>query len=193
MSQDDPMRCFWCGSDPLYVTYHDEEWGVPAHDDRELFERLVLEGFQAGLSWRTILYKRESFRRAFAGFEIEQVAGFGAQECDALLADASIVRNRLKVHAAVQNARAALRLIEKYGSLDTYLWGFVGGRTLLPAHPMTRERLQSSSAEAEVMSAALRRNGFTFVGPTICYAFMQSVGMVDDHLVGCFKYQGPLP
>ncbi len=186
-------RCFWAGDDPLYVQYHDEEWGVPVYDDRELFERLVLEGFQAGLSWRTILYKRDHFRRAFDQFEIGRVAAYGPAQVDALLHDAGIVRNRSKIEGAVRNAQAALRLIEQHGSLGRYLWGFVGGAPLLPAQPLTRDRLPSSTPESVALSKALRAQGMTYVGPTICYAFMQSVGMVDDHLIGCFKYRGPLP
>ena len=184
-------RCFWAGDDPIYVKYHDEEWGVPVHDERELFERLMLEGFQAGLSWRTILYKRENFQRAFDGFEPETVAAYGEAKIAALLNDPGIVRNRLKVRGAVQNAQAWLRLHDAQGSVSPWLWAYAGGVPLLPPEPLTRELLRGTSPEAEAMSMALRKAGFTFVGPTICYAFMQSVGMVDDHLAGCFKYRGP--
>ena len=185
-------RCFWAGDDPLYIAYHDDEWGIPVYDERELFERLLLEGFQAGLSWRTILYKRDNFRRAFDGFDPAIIAAYDEGKIAALLDDAGIVRNRLKVRGAVQNAQAWLRLRDQHGSLADWLWAFVGGVPLLPAQPLTREFMRSSSPEAEAMSKALRAAGFTFVGPTICYAFMQSVGMVDDHLVGCFKYRNPL-
>ncbi len=183
-------RCFWAGDDPLYIAYHDEEWGVPVHDERELFERLLLEGFQAGLSWRTILHKRENFRRAFDGFDPERIAAYDEAKIAALLDDAGIVRNRLKVRGAVRNAQAWLRLGAENGSVADWLWAFVGGATLLPPRPVTLDSIRSTSPEAEAMSKALRKAGFTFVGPTICYAFMQSVGMVDDHLVGCFKHRG---
>ncbi|MGL4651240.1 MAG: DNA-3-methyladenine glycosylase I [Caldilineaceae bacterium] len=189
----DPLlpRCFWCGDDPLYVAYHDEEWGVPVYDDRALFERLLLEGFQAGLSWRTILAKRENFRRAFDGFDAAKIAAYDDAKLAELMADAGIVRNRLKVRGAVQNARAALRMSEREGGLSEWLWSFVGGAPQLPSHPLTRELLPSATPEAEAMAKALKRAGFTFVGPTICYAFMQSAGMVNDHLLGCWKYAGP--
>jgi DNA-3-methyladenine glycosylase I len=184
------VRCFWAGDDPLYIAYHDDEWGVPVHDERELFERLLLEGFQAGLSWRTILYKRENFRRAFDGFFPEVIAAYDEAKIAALLEDAGIVRNRLKVRGAVQNAQAWLRLHAEQGSVAEWLWGFTGGQTLRFDEPFTPGMMRSTSPEAEAMSKALRKAGFTFVGPTICYAFMQSVGMQDDHLVGCFKYCG---
>lgn len=190
----EPMqRCFWCGDDPLYVAYHDDEWGVPEHDERELFERLTLEGFQAGLSWRTILYKRTNFRRAFDNFDVERVAAYGEEKIAALMQDAGIIRNGLKVRGAVRNAQAWLRVAEAEGSVGRWLWSFVGGAPLLPGEPLTRENLAAHTVEAQAMSKALQRAGFTFVGPTICYAFMQSVGMVDDHLLGCYKYRGPQP
>jgi DNA-3-methyladenine glycosylase I len=184
-------RCFWCGDDPLYVTYHDTEWGIPVHDDRELFERLLLEGFQAGLSWRTILYKRAHYRVVMDGFRPEVIADYDEEKILALLADPGIVRNRLKVRGAVKNAHACLRLTAQHGSFADWLWAFVGHETQLPPHPLTRDNIRSASPEAEAMSKSLKQAGFTFVGPTICYAFMQSVGMVDDHIVGCFKYRGP--
>lgn len=190
MDITDKERCFWTGDDPLYIAYHDEEWGVPAYDERDLFERLILEGFQAGLSWRTILYKRENFRRAFDGFTPEVVAAYDEAQIAALLDDPGIVRNRLKVRGAVQNAQAWLRLRDNQGSVAEWLWAFVNGAPLLPPKPLTRQDMRSTSPEAEAMSKALRQAGFTFVGPTICYAFMQSVGMVDDHLEGCFKSNG---
>jgi DNA-3-methyladenine glycosylase I len=184
-------RCFWCGDDPLYVEYHDSEWGIPEHDDRALFERLLLEGFQAGLSWRTILVKRENFRRAFDGFDARKIAAYDEAKIAALLEDEGIVRNRLKVRGAVQNAAATLRIIEREGSFGGWLWGFVGGAPLLPSAPLTRETLPAFTPEAADLSKALKREGFTFVGPTICYAFMQSAGLVNDHLLGCYKYEGP--
>ena len=189
----DLPRCGWSGSDPLMTAYHDDEWGVPVHDDQQLFERLLLEGFQAGLSCLTILAKRENFRRAFDDFEIARVAAFDDAKIAALMADAGIVRNGMKLRGAVQNANAAQRLIAREGSLSDWLWRFVDGAPLLPAQPLTHEQIPATSAEARAMSATLRREGFTFVGPTICYAFMQSAGLVNDHVVGCFKYIGPPP
>ena len=188
-----PPRCFWAGEDELMQAYHDEEWGTPVYDDRELFERLLLEGFQAGLSWRTILHKRENFRRAFDHFDVEKIAAYDEGKIASLLADPGIVRNRLKVRGAVRNAKAFLRLVGAQGAFSDWLWRFVDGTPLLPAAPLTPERVPAQTDIARVLSNALRKAGFTFVGPTICYAFMQSVGMVDDHVVGCFKYRGPLP
>jgi DNA-3-methyladenine glycosylase I len=183
-------RCFWARESELMSTYHDKEWGVPTHDDRELFERLILEGFQAGLSWRTILHKRENFRAAFDQFEAEKMASYDEAKLAALMQDPGIVRNRLKIYGARQNAQAYLRLVDQTGSFSDWLWAFVSHQTLLPNVPLTHGNIPSSTPEAEVMSKALKKAGFTFVGPTICYAFMQSVGMVDDHVVGCFKYRG---
>jgi DNA-3-methyladenine glycosylase I len=191
LNSEDRPRCFWAGDDVLMVAYHDEEWGVPVYDERELFERLLLEGFQAGLSWRTILHKREHFRRAFDGFDPVRIAGYDEVKIQNLLADAGIVRNRLKVRGAVQNAQAYLRLVEQSGSFSSWLWAFVEHKVQYPTIPLTRETIPSLSPAAEAMSKALKKAGFTFVGPTICYAFMQSVGMVDDHLLGCFKYRDP--
>lgn len=180
-------RCEWCGSDPLYVAYHDHEWGVPVHDDRRLFEMLVLEGAQAGLNWITILRKRDNYRRAFDGFDAERVADYGDADVARLLGDVGIVRNRLKVESAIANARAALQTRAQFGSLDAYLWGFVDGK---PRHAAWRAlaEVPASTAESELMSRELRRRGFRFVGPTICYAFMQAVGMVNDHVEGCFRF-----
>jgi DNA-3-methyladenine glycosylase I len=175
------------------IAYHDTEWGVPVHDDRRLFEKIILEGFQAGLSWRTILHKRENFRTAFDHFDAEKIVNYDETKLAALMQEPGIVRNRLKIAASVQNARAYLHLVEREGSFSHWLWAFVGHETRLPSVPFTRDRIVASTPEAEAMSKALKRAGFTFVGPTICYAFMQSVGMVDDHLLGCFKYRGPLP
>jgi DNA-3-methyladenine glycosylase I len=178
-------RCSWVPlQDPLYVTYHDDEWGVPSHDERHLFELLVLEGAQAGLSWSTILHKREGYRRAFAGFDAKRVERFGEREVARLLADPSIVRNRAKIESAIGNARATLEL----GGLDAHLWSFVGGKPIVNAWRSLAE-IPSETAESKAMSKDLKRRGFRFVGPTICYAFMQATGMVNDHDVGCFRYR----
>ncbi len=178
-------RCSWAGSDPVMIAYHDHEWGVPCHDDRELFERLTLEGFQAGLSWSIILHKREGFRTAFRDFDFHQVAEFDHQDIDRLLADRAIVRNRLKIAATIRNARASLAVIAECGSLDRYLW------SLLSVDPRPRPKTASDvparTTRSDQMSKAMKQRGFTFVGSTICYAFMQSVGMVDDHLEECFR------
>jgi DNA-3-methyladenine glycosylase I len=180
-------RCAWAGDDPLYVRYHDREWGVPLHEDRRLFEFLVLEGAQAGLSWITILKKRENYRRAFEGFDPAKVAAFGDDKIAALLADPGIVRNRLKVTAAVRNARAFLDIQQEFGSFDAYLWRIVGGR---PKQNRWKALTQIPAAtrESRALSSDLIRRGCAFVGPTICYAFMQAVGMVNDHLVTCFRH-----
>lgn len=181
------VRCAWAGSDPLNVAYHDTEWGVPVHDDRLLFEFLVLEGAQAGLSWSTILKKREDYRRAFERFDPQRVAAYGKDDINRLLGDAGIVRNRRKIEAAIRNARAVLTIEEEFGSLDRYLWGFVDGRTVRNAWRSIAE-VPASSPQSLAMSVALKRRGCSFVGPTICYAFMQAVGMVNDHTVDCFRY-----
>jgi DNA-3-methyladenine glycosylase I len=173
--------------DPLYVAYHDEEWGVPSRDDRHLFEMLVLEGAQAGLSWSTILHKRENYRRAFAGFDAEKVARFGERDVERLLADPGIVRNRLKVTAAIDNARAVLAVQEERGSLADYLWESVGGEPIVGRFE-TLGSIPAETDESRAMSKDLKRRGFRFVGPTICYAFMQATGMVDDHVTSCFRH-----
>ena len=183
-------RCFWAGDDELMCAYHDSEWGVPVYDDRDLFERLLLECFQAGLSWRTILRKRENFRRAFDNFDAAKIAAYSEEKIAALLADAGIVRNRLKVRGAVRNAAAFLRIVDTHGTFAAWLWRFVDDTPLLPTAPLTMELIPAETEIARTLSKALRKADFTFVGPTICYAFMQSVGMVDDHVVGCFKYRG---
>ncbi|MFS8639754.1 MAG: DNA-3-methyladenine glycosylase I [Symbiobacteriaceae bacterium] len=180
------QRCAWATT-PLLVAYHDQEWGVPVHDDRTLFEFLVLEAAQAGLSWSTILQRREGYRRAFAGFDPAQVARYGPDDVAALLQDRSIIRNRRKIEAAIQNARAFLAVQEEFGSFARYIWGFVDGRPRIN-HWRTPLQVPATSPEAEAMSRDLRRRGFAFVGPTICYAYMQSVGMVNDHLVDCFRH-----
>jgi len=182
------QRCGWVTKDPLYLRYHDEEWGVPVHDDRQLFEFLILEGAQAGLSWLTILKKRDNYRRAFARFDPRKVAAFGAAERRRLLADAGIVRNRLKIDAAIGNARAFLALQKESGSFDRFAWSFVGGRPIQNRRGSLRE-VPAKTAEADALSRELKRRGFRFVGPTIIYAFMQAVGMVNDHVVGCFRHR----
>jgi DNA-3-methyladenine glycosylase I len=187
VSERQKIRCGWAGSDPLYIAYHDEEWGVPEHDDRRLFEFLVLEGAQAGLSWLTILRKRESFRDAFARFDPGRVARFDRRKVAALLRDPGIIRNRLKVEAAVRNAKAFLEVQGEFGTFDAYVWRFVGGKPKQHAWRTLRE-IPSRTPEAEAMSRDLKRRGFAFVGPTICYALMQATGMVNDHLVTCFRY-----
>ncbi|OFV86590.1 MAG: DNA-3-methyladenine glycosylase [Acidobacteria bacterium RBG_16_68_9] len=183
----DQQRCAWAGDDPLYVRYHDEEWGVPLHDDRRLFEHLVLDGAQAGLSWLTILKKRESYRRAFAQFDPRRVARFGPGEMNRLLADRGIVRNRLKLQAAIDNAGAFLAVQREFGSFDRFIWSFTGGRTIQNRRRRLSE-IPVRTRESEAMSRALRQRGFRFVGPVICYAFMQAAGMVNDHTVDCFRY-----
>jgi DNA-3-methyladenine glycosylase I len=186
----DPVRCGWAGdgSDTPMRTYHDEEWGVPSHDDRHLFELLVLEGAQAGLSWSTILNKREGYRRAFARFDPAKVARFDAARVDRLLQDPGIVRNRLKVEAAVANARAVIDAQREFGSLDAYLWSLVGGGPTV--NRWTRAGgIPAETNVSRAMSKELKRRGFRFVGPTVCYAFMQATGMVNDHLATCFRYR----
>ncbi len=178
-------RCPWCGNDPLYREYHDHEWGVPLHDDRRLFEMLTLEGAQAGLSWLTILRKREGYRRAFYGFDPRQVAAFTDDDVMRLLADPGIVRNRLKVTSAITNARAVLEVQAIYGSLDSYLWSFVDGAPICNRRE-TMGEVPATTARSDTMSRELKRLGFRFVGSTICYAFMQATGMVNDHLTDCF-------
>ena len=181
-------RCTWPGDDPLYVAYHDAEWGVPEHDDRALFEKLLLDGFQAGLSWITILRKRENFRAAFKGFVPERIARFGDKDVARLMADAGIVRNRAKIEGAILSAKAYLALQESGQTFNQFLWQFTDGRT---RHNRWRGMgdIPPESAESIAMSKALKAAGFKFCGPTICYAFMQAVGMVNDHFVGCFRYK----
>lgn len=177
-------RCWWAGDDPLYVAYHDKEWGVPVHDDRKLFEMLILEGAQAGLSWITILRRREGYRHAFDGFDPERIARYTERKKAALLQDEGIIRNRAKIDAAVRNARAFLQIED----FDGFLWDFVGGK---PKQNRFKERgeILPETPESQAMSKELKRRGFNFVGPTICYAFMQAVGMVNDHLTGCFRHR----
>lgn len=180
-------RCDWARGDPALVAYHDTEWGVPRHDDRVLFEFLVLEGAQAGLSWLTIVKKRDGYRRAFAGFDSDAVARFGPKDVRRLLRDSGIVRNRRKIEAAIQNARAVRAVRKEFGSLDRFLWGFVGGRPVVNGWRRLDE-IPATTEASDAMSRALRERGFRFVGSTICYAFMQAVGMVNDHVTSCFRY-----
>ena len=181
------IRCQWAENDPLYQAYHDAEWGVPLHDDRALFEFVVLEGAQAGLSWITILRKREAYRAAFDGFDPAIVASYGEDKQAELLANAGIVRNRQKIAAAIQNARSFLAVQEAFGSFDAYIWRFVDGRPKINAWRSHAE-IPAKTPESEAMSKDLARRGFTFVGPTICYALMQAIGMVNDHVTDCFRY-----
>lgn len=181
-------RCPWAGTDPLYVAYHDEEWGLPNHDDRHLFEMLILEGAQAGLSWITILRKRQRYREVFDGFDPRKVARYGERKVAALLADAGIVRNRLKVDSAIGNANAFLAVQREFGSFDAYLWTFVGGRPLVNTWKTMKE-VPARTAESDALSKDLQKRGFRFVGSTICYAYMQAVGMVNDHLIDCARYR----
>jgi DNA-3-methyladenine glycosylase I len=190
-STETRARCWWCGEDPLYVAYHDEEWGVPVHDDERLFEMLLLEGFQAGLSWITILRKRENFRVAFNSFNAEAIAHFKKRDLDRLALDAGIVRNRLKIEASVTNAKAFLAIRKDAGDFDRFLWQFTNHQTLRDPRGMTRAKARATSPESDRMSKELTAKGFKFVGSTICYAFMQAVGMVDDHVKGCWKFQEP--
>ncbi|MDA1192294.1 MAG: DNA-3-methyladenine glycosylase I [Candidatus Poribacteria bacterium] len=180
-------RCGWHGDDPLMTAYHDEEWGVPLHDDAKLFEFLILEGAQAGLSWKTVLHKREGYREAFDGFDVEKVAAYADKDVERLLENPGIIRNRLKVNSAIRNARAFIKLQEEFGSFDAYIWRFTDGKPI-------QNRLQSlaeipaTTPESDAMSKDLKKRGFNFVGSTICYAHMQATGMVNDHLVGCYRH-----
>jgi DNA-3-methyladenine glycosylase I len=180
-------RCGWCGTDPLYVAYHDTEWGVPVHDDRLLFEFLILEGAQAGLSWITILRKRENYRRAFAGFDAEKVARYSPRQIERLLADPGIVRNRLKVQAAVNNAQRFLDVQEAFGSFDAYIWRFVDGKPIVNRRK-SLSQIPARTQESDALGKDLKARGFKFVGSTICYAHMQATGMVNDHIVDCFRH-----
>jgi DNA-3-methyladenine glycosylase I len=181
------VRCAWVPVDvPVYVAYHDEEWGVPSHDDRHLFELLTLEGAQAGLSWLTILRKRDGYRSAFADFDAEAVARFTKRDVDRLLADTGIVRNRSKVESAVNNAQRVLEVRDECGSLDAYLWSFVAGEPIVGSWRSVRE-IPAETTESRALSKDLKKRGFRFVGPTVCYAFMQAAGLVDDHTTDCFK------
>ena len=184
----DLVRCQWAAGHPLLAEYHDREWGVPVHDDRKLFEFLVLDAFQAGLSWLTILKKRENFRTAFDGFDPRRICRYDEREIARLLQDRGIIRNRLKLVATVGNARSFLAVQEEFGSFDRYIWQFTGGRTRINAFE-SQDRIPAKTRESGAMSRSLRKRGFRFVGPTICYAFMQAAGMVNDHVTGCFRYR----
>jgi DNA-3-methyladenine glycosylase I len=183
----DPVRCPWASTE-LSIRYHDEEWGVPAHDDRTLFEFLILEGAQAGLSWNTILNKRENYRKALDGFDPQRIARYDRRKVQRLLHDPGIVRNKLKIASAVENAKAFLRIQEEFGSFDRYIWQFVGGKPRINARRSLKQ-IPARTPESDAMSKDLKKRGFKFVGSTICYAFMQAVGMVNDHVVECFRYQ----
>ncbi|MFC1816014.1 DNA-3-methyladenine glycosylase I [Thermodesulfobacteriota bacterium] len=182
-----PLRCDWADTDPLYIRYHDIEWGVPLHDDSKLFEFLTLEGFQAGLSWLTILKKRQNFRNAFDNFDLGKISRYGHDKIGELLGDRGIIRNRLKVEAAVQNARSFLSVQKEFGSFDAYIWNFVQGNPHKNAWKSSAE-VPAMTKASVAMSRDLKKRQFKFVGPTICYAFMQAVGMVNDHVVDCFRY-----
>jgi len=184
---EDRVRCFGEG-DPLMAAYHDEEWGVPVHDDKQLFEKLILDCFQAGLSWRIILSKRKHFRRAFSGFNANKIVKFTDEDVERLLSDSGIVRNRLKIESTITNAQAFLDIQKTFGSFDHFIWRFTDYRTL-KGGALCWDEVPTSTPESDAMSCALKEHGFKFVGTTICYAFMQAIGMVDDHLVGCFKYR----
>jgi len=181
-------RCIWCGENPLYIAYHDDEWGVPVHDDRLLFEFLVLEGAQAGLSWLTILKKREYYRKAFHFFDYTTIANYTETEVRRLLSDSGIVRNRLKIESAIKNARCVIKIQEEFGSLDSFLWRYVKG---IPKQNEWKSiaELPAKTELSEMMSKDLKKRGFNFVGPTICYSFMQAVGMVNDHITDCFRHE----
>jgi DNA-3-methyladenine glycosylase I len=182
------QRCAWIGNDPLYCTYHDREWGVPLHDDRALFEFLLLEGAQAGLSWITILRKRANYRAAFDGFDAQCIARYDANKIESLLQNPGIVRNRFKIEAAVNNAQRFLEVQAEFGSFDAFIWQFVGGQPIQNAW-RSLDKVPASTPESDAMSKELKRRGFKFVGSTICYAHMQATGMVNDHVTGCFRYR----
>ena len=188
MVEDKRKRCDWSGTDPLYMTYHDTEWGVPLHDDVKLFEFLILEGAQAGLSWLTILRKRENYRAAFDNFDPIKVANYGENEIERLLGDEGIVRNKLKIRSAVKNAQAYLRIQKEFGSFDSYSWSFVNGATI-DDHFETMSDVPANTLASEALSKDLKARGFKFVGPTIIYALMQASGMVNNHIVSCFRYE----
>jgi DNA-3-methyladenine glycosylase I len=181
-------RCDWTGDDATYITYHDNEWGVPVHDDRRLFEMLILEGIQAGLSWLTVLKRREAYRIAYDGFDPVKIARWNQEKIEALLQNPSIIRNRLKVEAAKTNGRAFLKITEELGSFDAFIWSFVKNRPILNSWKNIKD-IPATTPESDSMSKELKKRGFKFVGPTICYAFMQAVGMVNDHTVDCFRYR----
>ncbi len=181
-------RCGWCGTDPLYVKYHDEEWGIPVHDDTKHFEMIILDGAQAGLSWLTVLRKRENYRKAFDRFNPKKVAKYDEEKVEALLNNPGIIRNKLKVRSAVTNAQAFLKVKKEFGSFDKYIWQFVNGKPIINKWKSIKE-LPATSKESDAISKDLKKRGFKFVGSTICYAYMQAAGMVNDHIVSCFRYK----
>lgn len=180
-------KCSWPGNDALMVKYHDEEWGVPVHDDRKLYEFLVLDAAQAGLSWRTVLYKREGYKKAFADFDYKKVAKFTEEDVERLMQDPGIIRNRQKINSAIVNAQKVLEVQKEFGSFDKYIWQFVNGRTVKNQHRQDSD-IGATSPESDAMSLDMKKRGFKFVGSTICYAFMQGAGLVNDHVVACFRY-----
>jgi DNA-3-methyladenine glycosylase I len=182
------VRCGWCGSDPLYIQYHDKEWGLPVHDDRKLFEMLILEGMQAGLSWLTVLRKRKEFRKAFDDFDASRIANYDAKKIRSLLENPGIIRNRLKIEAAVENAGAFLEVQKEFGTFDRFVWSLVGNKPR-QNHFRKLNEVPPQTPESDAMSRELKKRGFSFVGSTICYAFMQAVGMVNDHVVDCFRHK----
>ncbi len=181
-------RCEWCGTDPLYVKYHDEEWGVPVHDDKKHFEMIILDGAQAGLSWLTVLRKRENYRKAFSDFDPAKVARYTEKKIEKLLNNPGIIRNKLKINSAITNARAFLKVQEEFGSFDKYIWQFVNYKPIINKWKSIDE-LPATSKESDAMSKDMKKRGFKFVGSTICYAYMQAAGMVNDHIVSCFRYK----
>jgi len=186
-------RCWWCGDDPLYIAYHDKEWGVPLRDDKKLFEMLVLEGFQAGLSWITILRKRENFRKAFKNFDALKISKMTAKDVRRLMRDEGIIRNRLKIEGTIKNAKAYLAVKREFGTFSRYLWQFTGNKTIRMRPRPKRGAIRATSPESDAMSKDLKKRGFTFVGSTICYAHMQATGMVDDHTADCFRSKARAP
>jgi DNA-3-methyladenine glycosylase I len=187
----DKNRCSWAGNDPVYCAYHDDEWGVPVHDDKKMFEMLVLEGFQAGLSWITILKRRANFKRAFANWDWNKVAKFTDDDAASLMQESGIIRNRLKIKATIGNAKRFIEVRKEFGTFDRYLWQFTDFRTLYPKLPVRSiKELPTHTPESDAMSKDLKKRGFSFVGTTICYSLMQAIGMLNDHTVGCFKWQG---
>lgn len=188
MNKELTFDCSWPGNDALMLKYHDEEWGVPLHDDIKLFEFLILDAFQAGLSWRTILHKRENFRRAFDNYDIQKIAQYDERKIQELMSDSSIVRNQLKIRATIQNANSFLKIQTQFGSFDQFIWQFTNGETIINEFKIMSE-IPCKSAESEVMSKALLKQGFKFVGPTICYSFMQATGMVNDHIITCHRHK----
>jgi len=184
--KEEPIRCGWCLKDQLYKDYHDHEWGYPIHEERKWFEKIILDGAQAGLSWYTILVKRENYRRAYHHWDIEKIAAYGEEDFNRLMQDTGIVRNKLKIRASITNAQAFLKIQETYGSFDTYIWQFTDHQTIVN-YPETLADVPTSTTASDAMSKDLKKRGFKFVGTTICYAFMQAAGMVDDHLVSCWR------